>query len=134
MSSASSSGTRVSAAYPLDEFYLRSGLTLPPLDQIDGEALPEPYKTLLHHDRDITSTLEGFDQGTVHLRVLGRQQRGDDYFREVVLQIDGTDRPVEFGAIQICLGRFSAAARRKVLEEHFPLGRILKDCGVAYGS
>ena len=47
-----------SIAYPLDEFYARSGLTLPPLDQIDGQALPEPYKSLLVHERDMTSTLE----------------------------------------------------------------------------
>ena len=74
-----------SIAYPLDEFYARSGLNLPPLDQIDGEAMPEPYKSLLVHERDMTSTLESFHKAGIHLRLVSRRQRGDEYFREVVL-------------------------------------------------
>lgn len=137
MSSSSSSPgeTRAaSVAYPLDEFYARSGLILPPLDQIDGEAVPEPYKSLLVHERDMTSTLENFHGAGVHLRLLGRQQRGDDYFREVALQLDGSEKPVEFGAIVIHLGRFAEAVRKAILEERFPLGHVLKDHGVAYTS
>lgn len=123
-----------SRAYPLDEFYARSGLTLPPLDQIDGQAMPEPYKSLLVHERDMTSTLENFHGTGIHLRLLGRQLRGDDYFREVALQLDGSERPVEFGAIVIHLDRFSTGAREAILAERFPLGHVLKDHGVAYLS
>lgn len=137
MSSSSSSPgdpRAASVAYPLDEFYARSGLILPPLEQIDGEAVPEPYKSLLVHERDMTSTLENFHGAGVHLRLLGRQQRGDDYFREVALQLDGSEKPVEFGAIVIHLGRFNEAVRKAILEEHFPLGHVLKEHDVAYTS
>ena len=58
--------------HPLDEFYARSGLPLPPLEQVDGETVPEPYKTLLVHRNDMTPTLEDFHGRSVHLRVLGR--------------------------------------------------------------
>ena len=128
------SNSSQSVAYPLDEFYARSGLTLPPLDQIDGEAVPEPYKSLLVHERDMTSTLETFHKGGVHLRLVSRQQSGDDYSREVVLALDGSETPVEFGAIRIHLGRFPEKARAEILQERFPLGHILKDCAIDYVS
>jgi chorismate-pyruvate lyase len=121
-------------AYPLDEFYARSGLSLPPLDQIDGEAVPEPYKSLLVHERDMTSTLESFHQTGIHLRVVSREQRGDEYFREVVLALDGSEKPAEFGAIKIHLEKFPEAARQEILREQFPLGHILKEFGLEYQS
>jgi chorismate-pyruvate lyase len=123
-----------SLAYPLDEFYARSGLRLPPLDQIDGEAMPEPCKSLLVHERDMTSTLESFHKTGVHLRLVSREQRGEEYFREVVLALDGTEQPVEFGAIKINLALFPPAARSAILEERYPLGHILKDFDIEYQS
>jgi len=123
-----------SIAHPLDEFYARTGLTLPPLDQVDGEALPEPSKSLLVHERDMTSTLETFHGAGIHLRLVSRQQQGDRYCREVVLALDGTEKPVEFGAIQIDLGRFPAGARAAILAERFPLGHLLKEFAITYLS
>ena len=126
--------TPQSIAYPLDEFYARSGLNLPPLDQIDGEAMPEPYKSLLVHERDMTSTLENFHKAGIHLRLVSRQQRGDEYFREVVLVLDSSEKPVEFGAIKIHLDRFPEKAREEILREQFPLGHLLKDFAIEYQS
>lgn len=123
-----------SIAYPLDEFYARNGLNLPPLDQIDGEAVPEPYKSLLVHERDMTSTLENFHKTGIHLRLISCQQRRDEYFREVVLVLDGSEKPVEFGAIKINLGLFPPAARQAILEGKYPLGHLLKDFAIEYQS
>ncbi len=127
-------GSLQSIAYPLDEFYARSGLNLPPLDQIDGEAMPEPYKSLLVHERDMTSTLENFHKAGIHLRLIGRRQQGDEYFREVVLVLDGSEKPVEFGAIRINLALFPAGAREAILQEQYPLGHLLKDFAIDYQS
>lgn len=124
----------ISIAYPLDEFYARTRLNLPPLDQVDGEAVPEPYKTLLVHERDMTSTLENFHKAAIHLRLVSRQRRGDEYFREVVLALDGSDKPVEFGAIRINLALFPPAAREAILQEKFPLGHLLKEFAIEYQS
>jgi chorismate-pyruvate lyase len=134
MNSPSNASAGQSVAHPLDEFYSRSGLSLPPLDQVESEAVPEPYKSLLVHERDMTSTLENFHKIGIHLRLISRQQRGDEYFREVVLALDGTEKPVEFGAIKIHLNRFSEPARQEILREQFPLGHILKDFGIEYQS
>ena len=125
---------KFSITHPLEEFYARSGFPLPPLQEIDGEAMPEPSKTLLVHQNDMTPTLEDFHGHAIHLRVLGREQRGEEYFREVVLLLDGSEQPVEFGAIQIHLGLFAAPAREQILREQWPLGHILKDYAIPHTS
>ncbi|HZV36343.1 MAG TPA: hypothetical protein VFB72_17335 [Verrucomicrobiae bacterium] len=123
-----------SLAHPLDEFYAEAGLPLPPLNQIDGEAVPEPYRTLLVHQNDMTPTLEAFHRSAVHLDVLGRRRKGDAYFREVILRLDGGNEPVEFGAIKINLDLFTPAAREQILKEHLPLGHILHEHKIAHAS
>ena len=125
---------KIALAHPLDEFYAQMGLALPPLQQVDGEAVPQPYKQLLVHRDDMTPTLEKFHGRDIHLRLLGRRRKGSGYFREVVLLLDGTDQPVEFGAIKIYLDRFGAEAQRQILEEERPLGHILQECGVKHSS
>src|SRR5206468_2046961 len=122
------------AAHPLDEFYARAGLPLPPLTQIDGEAMPEPYKGLLVHRNDMTPTLEKFHRQQIHLRVLGRERKGQQYFREVVLLLDGNDEPVEFGAIKMNLDLFAATVREQILAEQRPLGHILAAHNVPHRS
>lgn len=121
-------------AHPLDEFYARMKLPLPPLDRVDGEAVPQPYRQLLVHNDDMTPTLERFYRRDIHLHLLGRRQQGHEYFREVVLLLDGTNDPVEFGAIKIYLDRFTPEARRQILEEQRPLGHIMQECGVKHTS
>ena len=120
--------------HPLDEFYRQMGLALPPWQQVDGEVVPRPYKQLLVHHDDMTPTLEKYYGRDIHLRLLSRRRKGSDYFREVVLLLDGTDQSVEFGAIKIDLDRFGAEARRQILEEQRPLGHILQECRLKHSS
>ena len=119
-----------SIAHPLDEFYARSGLNLPPLDQVDGEAVPEPYKSLLVHERDMTSTLERFHNSEIYIHALSSEQRNGEYFREVVLHRTSDDAPVEFGANCVNLNLFTPEARAMILQAKVPLGRILKDYAI----
>jgi chorismate-pyruvate lyase len=120
--------------YPLDDFYARAGLPLPGIEQIQGEEMPEPYRSLLVHERDMTPTLEHFHDSNIHLKILKREQRGDFYFREVVLLLDGSEVPVEFGANKVSLVLFPPKARQLILGEHVPLGRILKDCDIPHAT
>ncbi len=121
-------------AYPLDEFYALAKRELPPIEQVPGESMPEPYRTLLVHQDDMTPTLEKFHSDRIHLKVISRQTRGDFYFREVVLVTERTRAPVEFGAIKINLALFPAAARRHILEEKEPLGTILGQDHIGHSS
>ena len=123
-----------SVAHPLDEFYAAAHLPLPPLNEIDGEAMPEPYKSLLVHQRDMTPTLEKFHGQRIHLQVLGRRRKDDAYFREVVLRLDGTNQPVEFGAIKINLDLFPEKAREEILHERLPLGSLLHEYKIPHTS
>jgi chorismate-pyruvate lyase len=111
--------------YPLDVFYVPSGLALPPVHPVSGEEVPEPYRGLLVHSRDMTPTLEAYHEECIHLRVLARREEPGALWRQVVLRLDGSLRPVEFGAIVIYHCHFPPAARQEVLECRRPLGSIL---------
>ncbi len=120
--------------FPLDEFYAREGRPLPAVARVDSEEVPEPYRSLLVHDRDMTRTLEAYHCGRIHLRILGRRLEEEALWREVVLTLNGSGRPVEFGAIVIYCDRFPPAARDAILECRRPLGTILADHCVAHTS
>ena len=124
----------VNLLYPLDEFYARAGLALPVVAAVSGEEMPEPYRGLLVHERDMTPTLESFHGERIHIRVLDRRQISLSYAREVVLELDESGRIVEFGAIVIHLEHFPPAAREEVLGGHTPLGAILAQHEIAHVS
>ncbi len=118
--------------FPLKEFYTRAKLPLPRIEAISSDGVPEPYKSLLVHSNDMTPTLEGFHKSEIHLEILSRERRGDFYFREVVLRLNDSEQPVEFGAIKIYVARFPEEAQDLILQEHVPLGHVLKECGVRH--
>jgi chorismate-pyruvate lyase len=117
---------------PLDYFYARAGLALPEFRVVGGGDVPEPFHRLLVHVHDMTPTLEEFYGDEIELRVLGRRRRGQEYWREVVLLLRGSGRPVEFGANRVLLDRFPSAARQAILDECAPLGRIMRDHQVTH--
>lgn len=111
--------------YPLDEFYARERTPLPRIEAVSPDQVPEPYRTLLVHDNDMTPTLEAYHRNTIHIEVWGRERQGDSYFREVVLRLDRDQRAVEFGANKVNLALFDPGVRRLILDEYLPLGHIL---------
>jgi chorismate-pyruvate lyase len=120
--------------YPLDEFYRSEGRPLPPVDRARGEDVPEPYHHLLVHDHDMTPTLEAFHGERIHLRLLQRKVEVGALWREVVLTLNDSRRPVEFGAIVIYLDRFPEAAREAILAGRTPLGTILAEHRIEHDS
>ena len=120
--------------YPLDEFYTARGLTLPSIARIEAGEVPEPYHSLLAHRVDMTSTLEKFHRDKIHIDVLARHTHENEYFREVVLVLDGTGKVVEFGALKVVLDCLPDAAQKEILKERHPLGRVLTDHGVVFSS
>ncbi len=100
-------------------------------DVIEADAIPQPYRSLLAHDSDMTSTLERFHGGAVVLRPLETRRDRDAFLRRVLLVREADGRIVEFGAIRIVLERFDEAAQRQILESRQPLGAIIRDAGMA---
>ncbi len=118
--------------YPLSEIYARAKLPPPRIEVVSGDAVPEPFRTLLVHHSDMTPTLEDYHKSPIHLEILRSEHRGGFYFRQVVLRLNHDEKPVEFGANKIFLGMFPEEAQELIRLEQVPLGRILKECGVRH--
>jgi chorismate-pyruvate lyase len=119
---------------PLEDFYRMAGLPLPAIRQISPNETPQPYRTLLVHQSDMTSTLERFHHGSIRIRALSSKRRGDFYYREVLLYVEGHERVVEFGAIRIDFSLLPEPACAAILDEHLPLGHILNLYGIDFAS
>ena len=100
----------------------------------DGAAMPEPFRGLLVHNSDMTSTLEKFHRERPYLEVLAKRRRDTSLFRQVLLRGQRSHRAVEYGAIRIELEELGPEARWAVLEGSRPLGGILADFHVSYVS
>jgi len=101
---------------------------------IEGEAMPLPYRDLLVHDRDMTSTLSNFHGSELELNVLNVRHEGSEYAREVILFAKETRLPVEYGAIDIMLEHYRPAEREAIIEGSEPLGSILNRMEHPYRS
>ncbi|MBT6167487.1 MAG: hypothetical protein HN570_00810 [Verrucomicrobia bacterium] len=92
----------------------------------------QPYRDLLCHEHDMTSTLAEFHGGEVELQIFEEGSDSDCYFREVLLRVG--DKPVEYGLIRIFLGNFPTGLWSAVTEGRKPLGAILNESGLEYSS
>lgn len=120
--------------YPLSDFYEQSGMPLPRVEHIDGEAMPQPYRALLVHDRDMTPTIMSAHGQNLRLRLIRRERHGDVYARQIALELEDSGTPVLFGAIKIYLDHFAPHARDLVLEGRRPFGSILQDEAIEHSS
>ena len=120
--------------HPLSLFRRNGGRALPSFEVIEGANVPEPYHGLLVHNGDMTSRLEAFHSGTMVLEVLHCENVPEAYRREVVLHVDETGRPVEYGAIEIHLEEFTKSLREQIVKAHLPLGALLNRSGLPYRS
>lgn len=117
---------------PLTQFYETQELPALHLRPMDGSEVPQPYRDLLVHERDMTSTLSAYWNAPLQLRVLERNLDEHLLTREVIL-VTTTGRTIaEFGAIRIHLDRFNRPARDEIEAGVDPLGAILDRHGVAY--
>ena len=120
--------------YPLDLLYERAGVVPPIARRIAADRIPFPYKNLLVHQKEMTSTLEGHFGGAMVVRVLSSFSKGPSYFRRVLLTLKETARPVAMGAVRIRLDALTPAVRTRILSQRLPLGRILRDDGIPFHS
>lgn len=120
--------------YPLDEFYVQAGRALPTVARIAPHEVPEPYRQLLVHTNDMTPTLEKFHGARISIRVMEKRQQAHEYARQVVLTLNGSEHPIEFGAIVIHLQHLPGGAREQILEGKRPLGSILASNRIEHKS
>ena len=101
---------------------------------IEGSEVPRPYRDLLVHNKDMTSTLADFHSSGSGLEVLNETNEGSGYVREVVLFAEPTGKPVEYGAIRIQLSRVRPEVSNAIVEGKEPLGSILNRMQYTYAS
>jgi chorismate-pyruvate lyase len=73
----------------------------------------------------MTVTVERHYGGPVDVKVLNTVREGDEYARQILLELQGTGRVVQFGIVQIDLGLLSPVVRDRIVEGKTPLGRVL---------
>ncbi len=119
---------------PLAAFYKFTEFSPPVVCEVTADEMPEPYRQLLVHERDMTTTLEHYHGGRTHIRVLNSSTHNGLYQREVVLALDATNQPVEFGAITVNLPRLPEKTQKTIISGRRPLGGILIEHGIPFVS
>jgi chorismate-pyruvate lyase len=128
------SGPAVNLFYPMNEFYERAGVPLPRVVQVQGCDIPEPYRSLLVHDRDMTPTLTEAYQREMKLRILKKVINQWVFAREIILEVEGSTSVAVFAAIKIYLNLFAPEPKRIILEGKQPFGRILHTRRIIHSS
>ena len=120
--------------YPLS--FMRSARGLPKLnyEQVEASEVPEPYQTLLVHEGDMTSRLEAYHESEQIVKAIRSSKSGNKYFREVILESKESRKATEYGAIEIQLDTLPEEVCEKIIEAEQPLGGILNDYRIPYGS
>ncbi len=120
----------VSQADSIEAMYRLFGETPPPCAKAAAETVPEPYRSLLDHERHMTVALEDHHHTSLNLVVKGRTHTPPFYARQILL-LGGPDlRVVLFGLMRFDLRQVAESVQRQILEESIPLGRILISHGV----
>lgn len=119
---------------PLLAFYRPGAAPAPEFHALRAESVPQPYRKLLDHTRDMTGSLAAFHRQPIRLRVLDVRRDGDTLTRRVVLVLSHSGEIVEFGASRTNLGLLDENARAEVLAGNVPLGAILTGFAVPFVS
>lgn len=119
---------------PLLYFYNQDELPLPPVEFIDGNTMPLPWRKLLVHTSDMTPTLRDHHGSAMSLEVVQAEMSDEYVMRQVVLHRATDNAPVEYGAIGIQLEGFPQQVKQLIREGKQPLGGILETEGIPHQS
>jgi chorismate-pyruvate lyase len=118
----------------MNEFYELYKVPIPPIVRVEGHDVPEPYRSQLVHNRDMTPTLAEFYRQPMRLRVLNRFLTDNVFAREIVLEAENDGRTAVYAAIKIYVDLFDTEGRRLIFEEKTPFGTILQQRGIVHSA
>ncbi len=119
---------------PLSELYQLIGREKADLTFLSADDMPEPEKSLLVHDDDMTGTLRRFFKDDIVVEALRVESRHGQYFREVILWTRDGRKRVTYGAIQIKLELLPLEMQKEILKGEKPFGGLLQDYEIGYRS
>ncbi len=108
----------------LSLFYEDSG-TLARFVRVEAKEAPADYQRLLAHTSHMTVTVEAFYDDRLDVHVLRSHQDGLHYCREILLSTQRGKKVVQYGIVRLHLGMVPEGAKREILSEGKPLGRVL---------
>lgn len=117
-----------SLLWPLTLFCSHYDRAVPELTPLFGQHIPEPYKRLLVHTRNMTPTLEGYHDGTIYIEPLNVLTDEEETTREVLLRREGDGRRLEYGASRTFRRVLTPEALFLIDDGRLPLGTILRVC------
>jgi chorismate-pyruvate lyase len=119
---------------PLLTLFERKGVRACELLEVADSRVPEPYRELLVHDRNMTPTLERFFGARVCLDVLDcdHEPARSELRRWVLLRLEpgAKSRVVALGCVTINLAALPRAVAEEVLQGKRPLGTLLLEAKV----
>lgn len=119
---------RQSLLWPLNLFCTVHSRELPQITPLFDQQMPEPYKQLLVHKSNMTSTLEAYHARTIYIERLNVVRGDEQTTREVVLRLESSNKPVEYGASRIFFDSLPPKAVELIDEGRIPLGTLLRTC------
>lgn len=108
----------------LSLFYENSG-ELARFWRVESKDVLADYQRLLAHASHMTVTVEDFYKDRLDVRVLRSHQDGLHYCREILLSTQRGKKVVQYGIVRLHLGMIPEGAKREILSEGKPLGRVL---------
>ncbi len=117
-----------SLLWPLNLFCARYDRDVPEITPLFKQHMPQPYRDLLVHERNMTPTLEGYHGGSIYIQPINVIANDKETTREVILRRDTDDKPLEYGASRIFRHQLSYEALFLVDDGRLPLGTILRVC------
>ena len=108
----------------IDLFYESRG-ELGHFEEIPRDDAPQPYHTLLAHDRHMTVTVERFHDCRVDVKVVEVHNSRTHYSRKILLTRQSDGAVVQFGLVRLCLDFLDPEVRAEIESQNTPLGRIL---------
>jgi chorismate-pyruvate lyase len=117
-----------SLLWPLNLFCSHYDREVPEITPLFQQYIPEPYKQLLVHERNMTPTLETYHSGTIHIEPINVLSDDEETTREVILRRDADGKPLEYGASRTFRTRLNPEALFLIDDGRLPLGTILHVC------
>lgn len=117
-----------SLLWPLNVFYAQYGREMPQITPVFPQQLPDPYRRLLAHNRNMTPTLETYHESRLFVERLHELPGEEETTREIILRTEADARVVEYGASRIFFPGLTQKALHLIEEGHIPLGTVLLSC------
>ena len=121
-------GLTQSLLWPLNLFCAHYERDVPEITALFKQHMPQPYRELLVHERNMTPTLESYHGGTIYIEPINVLTDDEETTREVILRRDTDGKPLEYGASRMFRHRLSPEALFLIDDGRLPLGTILRVC------